>query len=397
MTVFYNKTKSFKGFPIGSILPWSGIQSEVPDGWISCNGGVTLRVQNYPLLYKVLGNTYGGSVNQTFKLPNLNDGTTAAMDIFKGHFTYLQDKGDAHKPEKTNILSDVFWQTVGGSSEGNRPSTTQTNWVSSVDIVGELNNIENLTGQYGDLSLIPGEFTQVLVPAGRRLSDVHIPSHNHTVTSTSSNSHTTTNNRADSCNGGGVTVASCTISTNCTFMNRIVIRGLTGTTMAQMDGPPNEVNFFNTFNTTIVAQGYPIESLRWGGGGFAPCFGGETSSTCYDPVNGADGYTGGDMFSHNGTRRYFWTNLSPGAYVTPTWTQQVSDNLRSFSVVSDHSHGSLSITFSSKYIRVVKPALVNDIKLNTVRINNDTGLNYGFINVNTATPNLTMQYIIKAY
>lgn len=396
--VFYNQNKSGKGFPIGSIIPWSGNSGDIPKGWISCNAGPTLKVENYPLLYKTIGNTYGGTAGQTFKLPRLNDGTSAAVDIFRGHFSYLQDKGDAHKPEKTNILDDVFWQTVGGSLDGNSTSTTQTDWVSSVDIVGQLQNIDDLTASYGDLSLNSGEYTQVLIPAGRKLSDVHIPSHIHAFAQlTESNSYNATSTTADSCNGGSVPQFPCILILNCTTVNRAIPVNIEGTNMLGVLQGPLESNFYATFDTTLIARGYPYESLAWGGGAFGPCFGGETSSECYDPVNGADGLSGGDMFSHIGGTKYFWSSLSPSAPITAPVTQQKIDDARRFSRVSDHSHGSLSYTFSSKYIRVVKPALVTDVRLNTVRINNDTGKNYGFINANTATPSLTMQYIIKAY
>lgn len=397
MSVFYNRAKSNKGLPIGSIIPWSGPSEQIPRGWLTCNGSVTHKASDYPVLYKILGNTYGGSVGQTFRLPRLNDGTSAAMDIYKGHFYYLQDKGDAHKPEKTNISSDIFWQTVGGSANGDTTSTTQTNWVSSVDVVGELNNIENLSAKYGDITYNPGDFTQTLVIAGRKLSDVHIPNHIHGNNNSGSTSYTLGGGRAQGCGGGGVDSAECRISFSCTCINRVVLEGINGRNMLGQTGAPNEANYFVTFDAMLTNRGYPIEALRWGGAGFTGCFGGETSSTCYDPFNSADGFTGGDMFAHNGTRRYFWSSLSPSSIVFAPFSDAAANALRNFSRVTDHSHGSLDVTFSSKYIRVIKPAILNDVRLNTVRINNDTGVNFGFINVNTATPNLAMQYIIKAF
>lgn len=394
--VFYNQNKSGKGFPIGSIIPWSGNSGDIPKGWISCTSGPTLRVQQYPLLYKTIGNTYGGTSGETFKLPRLNDGTSAAMDIFRGHFSYLQDKGDAHKPEKTNILDDVFWQTVGRSLDGNTTSTTQTDWVSSIDIVGQLQNIDDLSATYADLAINSGEYTQVLIPAGRKLSDVHIPSHTHGINITESNSYNAGGNLASDC-GYGFSDGVCLAQFSCTQVNRATPVNISGTQMDQMLRGPLESNFYATFDTTLIARGYSYDSLKWGGGAFGPCYGGETSSECYDPTNGADGVSGGDMFSHIGGTKYFWSSLSPSANITAPVNQAKIDEGRRFNKVGDHSHGSLSYTFSSKYLRVVKPALITDVRLNTVRINNDTGKNYGFINVNTATPSLTMQYIIKAY
>lgn len=55
---------------IGAILllPYSF----TPAGWASCDGRILSITQNQAL-FSLIGNTYGGSVNQgTFALPNLN-------------------------------------------------------------------------------------------------------------------------------------------------------------------------------------------------------------------------------------------------------------------------------------------------------------------------------------
>ncbi|MCA1935019.1 MAG: tail fiber protein [Asticcacaulis sp.] len=44
--------------------------SYVPEGWHLCDGS-TLDVRAYQALYAVIGNTYGGSPNVNFKVPNL--------------------------------------------------------------------------------------------------------------------------------------------------------------------------------------------------------------------------------------------------------------------------------------------------------------------------------------
>lgn len=42
-----------------------------PDGWYACNGQ-TLNIQGNQTLFAVIGTTYGGDGQTTFKLPNLN-------------------------------------------------------------------------------------------------------------------------------------------------------------------------------------------------------------------------------------------------------------------------------------------------------------------------------------
>lgn len=390
MTIFLNRLKSHRGFPVGSIIPWSASAGDIPKGWVPCSSSTSLKTTDYPLLYRQIGNIYGGSAGVNFRLPRLNDGTSAAMDMFKGHFYYLQDKGDAHKPEKSVISDDTFWQTVGGALTGNAPSTTQTNYVSTVDIVGELSNTDPVTGSelqlsalYSNFELIVGEFTQVIIPSGRKLGDKHIPNHGHgySIAEGDVTNYTTTyGTRAkDWSNGSLHDDFFCDLDSESACIQRAIPLDINGTQMASM---PNNIG------PGGLAVSWASADIRWGGGSFGVCPGGETGSQCYDPTQGADGYTGGDMWAHRGGTKYYWSNLSKPASVAAD---------RTFANVSDHGHAVMQYTFSSKYIRVLNPALVSDVRLNNVAIINSTGLNFGTINANTATPNLTMTYIIKAF
>ncbi len=68
---------------VGTIVPWTGDGSTIPEGWLQCNGQ-TLEGSEYPVLASILGNTYGptGGLNarsygtyilgDVFRLPNLN-------------------------------------------------------------------------------------------------------------------------------------------------------------------------------------------------------------------------------------------------------------------------------------------------------------------------------------
>ena len=70
MAVNYNFLKSLKGTAIGTIVPWTGDISQIPSGWLQCNFQ-TLAVDEFPMLYEVIGNRYGGTLNVDFKLPNI--------------------------------------------------------------------------------------------------------------------------------------------------------------------------------------------------------------------------------------------------------------------------------------------------------------------------------------
>ena len=66
--------RGFKNAAIGTIMAWSGSSSDLPTGWLSCDGAAVSN-DDYPLLKDVIGYTYGGSdAANEFELPNLNTG-----------------------------------------------------------------------------------------------------------------------------------------------------------------------------------------------------------------------------------------------------------------------------------------------------------------------------------
>lgn len=54
-----------------------------PVGWLPCNGG-TYNVQQYPALYALIGNLYGGTQGTTFCVPNFNVNNTANIAVGTG-------------------------------------------------------------------------------------------------------------------------------------------------------------------------------------------------------------------------------------------------------------------------------------------------------------------------
>lgn len=68
------EVRGFKNSAIGTIMAWTGTASDLPHGWIECDGG-TYDNSQYPLLKEVIGYTYGGSdASSTFVVPDLNNG-----------------------------------------------------------------------------------------------------------------------------------------------------------------------------------------------------------------------------------------------------------------------------------------------------------------------------------
>ncbi len=62
--------RGFKNASIGTIMAWTGTTSDIPQGWLSCDGS-THNNADYPALQAVIGTTYGGG-GSTFAVPTLN-------------------------------------------------------------------------------------------------------------------------------------------------------------------------------------------------------------------------------------------------------------------------------------------------------------------------------------
>jgi len=70
--------------PTGSILDFAG--ANAPDGWLLCYGqalNANINTQ-YQALYDIIGNTYGGSSNQNFVVPDLRGRVIAGQDDMGG-------------------------------------------------------------------------------------------------------------------------------------------------------------------------------------------------------------------------------------------------------------------------------------------------------------------------
>lgn len=110
----YAVTKTQRALPIGSMQPWGGDLSDIPAGWLLCNNQ-ELNAGDYPLLARVLRDTYGGTSFQgnfpnytgTFRLPPMND--KAAADISTGYFgLYSGTNVDAWSAGATVYDGDII-------------------------------------------------------------------------------------------------------------------------------------------------------------------------------------------------------------------------------------------------------------------------------------------------
>lgn len=355
----YNRSRSMKGLPIGAIVPWAGQLDSIPKGWVSCNG-TNVPINRYPLLFDVIGNTYGGTSGSTFRIPEINNSSQAIMDIFQGHFSYLQTAGDstsrnAHKPEYSVLSADTFWSNVGLSDNGNKYANSTQEYTSTIDVVGVLGAVPStLVANHANLTLSSGDYQVAVGFNERKLSDNHMPLHTHNIDTTQDTSFTNTGNRA---------------ARDAHGVNECGINWQTTTATAGRD-------------TTGQDQIYPRSGDNDTDVSIIGCGGGDVIA--WNSGNGTrlqsgDGCNGGQLQS-----------------TTPRYATSLSNPAKEWSQVFGHDHLLNNYTFTSRY-RVVNPGIVNDVRIGTVAINNSSGRNFCTINMSSVTPNLSMVFIIRAY
>jgi microcystin-dependent protein len=163
MAVNYNSLKTLRGTSIGTIVPWCGDIAAIPKGWIACDGE-TLSVTNFPMLYEIIGNRYGGTLNVSFNTPNFSN--KGVVDYHTSHSTI---SGIGMPDVFKNLINDT--NDVANASV----STPSSNIDLRVDQVGYNNIAAAITTQ----SLVDPSFSDAVYIAGRLLGDDHIASHSH--------------------------------------------------------------------------------------------------------------------------------------------------------------------------------------------------------------------------
>ena len=368
----YNEVRRMRGLPIGTIVPWAAEASAIPTGWLVCNGRNN-DIEEYPLLYDAIGNVYGGTAGSTFKVPSLTNNQKGIVDIYPGHFDYLGSPGmgggnfyDASKPEYTSKSADPWWSLIGGGNNGNESANTQSTWLSTFDLVGEFDGSPNFLATYDDITITEGSYFGIATYNKYYLEDQHLSQHNHGVANESDDTTTSynhdSNGQAVRCPSGGWPEDPCKLV--CT--QTPCLRTRNGLRYANNSGDLDDS--FSKWDSPAA-----------GGGDVQPVPGGETASGGYYP---GDGRCGGNMkcASYSGNDKILFTSLS---------NEEKGDS-------EPHNHQSNQYDFEATF-NVISPGIVNNVKINTVKIINSAGVNFGTITATTLTPTLDMVFIIRAY
>lgn len=377
-TIKYNRIRSMKGLPIGAIIPWSSDAASIPAGWVVCNG-VTISNTKYPILYKIIGNTYGGTPGSTYKLPPLTQSAGGIMDAFRGHYVYFKGSeinslpgNEVNLPTTTTDTfdSDPFWSIIGRGTNGDTGSNSQTFWTSTIDLVGEeISTAVNFQAIYDDMTVNSGTYFFSVSYTSESLGVEHLPTHSHSDPSTEATSYIKRGSTVSECQGTVGAGYPCNMRCDTTSAYRVAAQPAVH---IEVSKGRQDAELRRNFVFTDGRTGW---EGKGGGGNFR-------STTAYAEkvaslYRDGDGRCSGNMRCGDDI---LFTSLSHAEKFAG----------------APHTHGPNNYQMEGKY-QVISPGLRTNIALNTVRINNSPGINYGTINVETSTPSLEMLFIIRAF
>lgn len=184
--MFYQGTKSMKAAVIGTIMPWSGALSEIPDGWIICDGS-SVQARDFPLLTQAIGDTYnldpdssnlgGGFPNYEgdILLPNLNGGKVL-MDIEEAYFASAEAGGTGKPVDTDPDARNIIAPYIGTNIDTGAPAVFTDVFT---DVVFTLNDRLDYSGSISGNTVIDGVGEKIMYIGGRKLGHTHIRQHSH--------------------------------------------------------------------------------------------------------------------------------------------------------------------------------------------------------------------------
>ena len=359
MSVNYNSLKSLKGTSIGTIVPWAGDLTTIPKGWVKCDGS-TKEVEDYPLLYQIIGNRYGGTTNDTFALPSINN--SGIVDYHQNHQNISGISMPDNFKNQINNVNDV-------------PNTYSLSPSSNIDLKVGLSPINIISATISGQTLNNPSFTDSVYIAGRLLGDDHMAAHSHQ--GTVGDTVSTPNQWVEQCQSG--TYQDCFL--NCTTLYPVG---------PCCDDDCDDITFYRVEanNPEDVRHG-----LRKGDrqGGLSLLF-------------GLTGATGVDFARTNSPRNYILPSEDPvssnnasGAYNT-TLDQNAVDFINSGNVYhSAHDHEPMSYDITIGSMKVPATYNINTVGVGNVTPVNDAIRNIATIEANIETACCNIQYIIRAY
>ena len=182
---FYNRLKTMKSAPVGTIMPWGGqsssgnLPNNIPTGWIVCDGR-TFEANDFPLLASILGNTYGPTdtsivgnfpdydEGDVFRVPNMNGRSMVDIEL-----SYLQEeKYQFSQPDAENVIGSLI-------SDDGTGVTPPTIYSADTDLKFQLDPIDTMAGKIQNIALNDPTWSKTYYTIGRKLGIDHTPGHKH--------------------------------------------------------------------------------------------------------------------------------------------------------------------------------------------------------------------------
>jgi len=144
---FYQELKTAKAAAIGTIMPFTGNISDIPDGWIPCDGS-RVNASDFPLLARAIGDTYNLSTAVTQGLINLfTTNATTETGRAPGTYVYSPLDGSGGGATFAIVVADAGTNS-GGAPNGVGGPVTVTRLTQGINYeVGD--NLTLVSGQTG--------------------------------------------------------------------------------------------------------------------------------------------------------------------------------------------------------------------------------------------------------
>lgn len=178
---FYQQTRTAKAAAIGTIMPWTGGVSNIPKGWILCDG-TPIPAVNYPLLARAIGDTYNNGPSSfagsfpnyagNIVLPNLTNKTL--IDIETSYF----GAGGTGETQDLDPKAATAVTPLIGANTDNGVRTIYNDI--TTDVVFTLNDRSGYFGRAAGNTISGGEgISKTVYISARKLGRDHIKPHNH--------------------------------------------------------------------------------------------------------------------------------------------------------------------------------------------------------------------------
>ena len=181
--MFYQEVKTARAAAMGTIMPWTGGISEIPAGWILCNGD-TVEAKTYPLLVQAIGDTYNAGASDlsgsfpaytgNIVLPNLNG--KALMDLETPYFASKAGGGTGRPADTSGEAYNIINPLIGTNTDNSIP--TIFNDVTT-DVIFSLNDRTGYGGNIKGATIVPGEDSETIRIGPRKLGRNHLRGHKH--------------------------------------------------------------------------------------------------------------------------------------------------------------------------------------------------------------------------